>query len=204
MFSFLRGSLAEKKSEYFVVDVGGLGFRINSVLPLTASLPEIGEEITVYTYMVVRQDYMGLYGFTDREELTVFEMLLDVKGIGPKLAGALAGSLRPSIFATAVIFADYSVLTSVRGLGKKGAERIVLELKDKVQGAGFDLGGVRADDVSGSDLSLDGEQGKFQEACSALIVLGYSPAQAHQAVTKAYKEEDSVESIIKEALKGMS
>ena len=121
MLSFLKGKIAYKKSDHFVIDINGIGFRINSVLALTAKLPEAGHEVLVYTYMVVREDMIALYGFLSQEELAVFEMLLGVSGVGPKLAGAIAGTLEPSVFAVAVISSDTELLSSVKGLGKIGA-----------------------------------------------------------------------------------
>ena len=200
MFSFLKGRIAYKKSDHFVLDVNGLGFRINSVLPLISRLPDSSQDVIIYTYMVVREDMVAMYGFPTQEELAVFEMLLGVSGVGPKLAGAISGTLEPSVFAVAVVSSDIALLSSVKGLGKKGAERIVVELKDKIKGASFE--NVSTRNLAGDNIfSSETGRSKYNEACSALVVLGYSANEANSAVTAVYNDEIGVEQIIKLALK---
>ncbi len=200
MFSYLKGKITYKKNDHFVIDVNGMGFRINSVLPLTARLPEQGQEALIYTYMVVREDMVALYGFPSQEELAVFEMLLGVSGVGPKLAGAISGSLEPSVFAFAVVSSDIALLSSVKGLGKKGAERIVVELKDKIKGTTLENAFPGNKEINGKGKDSPART-KFSEACSALVVLGYSAGEANRAVTSVFDDAAEIETIIKLALK---
>lgn len=198
MFSYLKGIVSFKKSEYFVLDVNGIGFKINCSPGMLARVPARGEETIIHTYMVVREDMTALYGFITQDELSMFEMLLGVTGVGPKLAGSITGSLEPSLFAMAVLNADVSLLSSVKGLGKKGAERIIVELKDKIKGSSFE-----PPDSGGASVLRSGaaEDSKYKEACSALVVLGYSSSDAASVVSKVYEQDLSLENIIKAALK---
>lgn len=201
MISHLKGNLIAKKTDYFIVDVGGVGFKVNAAQGIISGLPSVGNEVEVFTYLVFRQDYIGLYGFLSQEELSVFEMLLTVSGVGPKLAGTISGTLEPHTFAIAVLAADIPLLTSVKGLGKKGAERIVIELKDKIKKSNIANGHKYPDTIEGNVISSDFLNTKYNEACSALIVLGYTSIDADRAVRKVFDEDTSLENIIKSALK---
>ncbi|MHB1453598.1 MAG: Holliday junction branch migration protein RuvA [Saccharofermentanales bacterium] len=198
MFSYLEGKIAYKKTDHFVIDVNGLGFRINCSASMLSRIPSQGERTLVYTYMVLREDLVALYGFPTQEELAMFEMLLTVSGVGPKVAGAMVGTLEPSAFALAVISSDIALLSSVKGLGKKGAERIIVELKDKMKG----MTSVNGKSLFTPAHAGTGEAGsKFNEACSAMAVLGYTPSEANQAVSAVFDQNISLENIIKAALK---
>lgn len=198
MFSYLEGKIAYKKTDHFVIDVNGLGFRINCSSAMLSRIPAQGERTLVYTYMVIREDMVALYGFPTQEELSMFEMLLTVSGVGPKVAGAMVGTLEPPAFALAVISSDIALLSSVKGLGKKGAERIIVELKDKMKG----MTSVGGKSLFTPAQTENGEAGsKFNEACSAMAVLGYTPSEANQAVSAVFDQNLSLENIIKSALK---
>jgi holliday junction DNA helicase RuvA len=197
MFSYLEGKIAYRKTDHFVLDVNGLGFRINCSATMLLRIPPQGERTRIYTYMALREDNVSLYGFPTPEELAMFEMLLSVSGIGPKVAGAIVGTLEPSTFALGVISSDVALLASVKGLGKKGAERIIVELKDKIKGIHADPG------ASSIAAALTGNDSGpvYNEACSALSVLGYTPSEANQAVSRIFRPDMTIENVIKAALK---
>lgn len=198
MFSYLEGRIAYKKTDHFVIDVNGLGFRINCSSAMLSRIPAQGECTLVYTYMVIREDMVALYGFPTQEELSMFEMLLTVSGVGPKVAGAMVGTLEPPAFALAVISSDIALLSSVKGLGKKGAERIIVELKDKMKSMTSDRGKSL---FTPAQTGIGETGSKFNEACSAMAVLGYTPSEANQAVSAVFDQNLSLENIIKAALK---
>ena len=204
MISYLKGELTAKKDDYFILEAGGIGYKIYAASPMIFRLPEKGSDIKVFTYLAVREDFLGLYGFLTQEELAVFEMLLTVSRIGPKLASAIAGSLEPSVFALAVLSSDTSTLTSVKGLGKKGAEKIVIELRDKIKKSSLPIGEGGVNITSDLDPLDSGIDDKFNQAASALVVLGYSAIQARQAITPVYDDDKSLEEIIKLALKELA
>ncbi len=198
MFAYLEGTIAYKKADHFALDVNGLGFAIRCSSAMLARIPAQGERARIYTYMAVREDNVSIYGFPTLEEHAMFVMLLTVSGVGPKLAAAIAGTLEPSAFALAVISSDIALLSSVKGLGRKGAEKIVVELKDKIKGIRFD--GSKAPAAPG-ELPEPAAGAKFAEACTAMTVLGYTPAEAHRAVSAAYAPDAPLEVIIKSALR---
>jgi Holliday junction DNA helicase RuvA len=132
MIAFVRGRVAERSEGSVVVDVQGVGHRV--LVPAGTVVPVPGREVTLHTSLQVREDSMTLYGFADRDALRMFELLLASSGVGPKLALAALSALAPSVLATAIAEGDVAVLTSVPGIGKKVAERIVLELRDRVDG----------------------------------------------------------------------
>ncbi len=201
MFAYISGMLVQKKEDYIVVDAGGIGYKIFCQQPMQERIGKLNERVLVHTYHYVREDINALYGFPSQEEHDMFILLLQVTGIGPKVANSIAGSIPPGEFALAVITGDLSKLTQVKGLGKKGAERIMLELKDKLKGFGHGLEGFDAKGVL-TDESGKTMTGSIQdEAFSALVVLGYSAAEASKAVKKVYQEGMPIEELIRIALR---
>lgn len=198
MFAFLNGTIAFKQIDYFVLDVNGVGYKIFCAPAMLARIPAQGTHAKIYTYMVVREDMISLYGFPTPEEQSMFEMLLSVSGVGPKAAALVTAGIEPSRFALAVLSSDTALISSVKGIGKKGAERIILELKDKLKGMTFDNESISQSITTGNRLETNS---KFSEACSALVVLGYSATEANQVVSKVYSDSMGIETIIKEALK---
>ena len=187
MIHRLRGQLAEKDMEGVVVDVGGVGYRASTSASTLRALPAVGDDCVIHTRMVVREDAMLLFGFAGREERAAFDTLTAVTKIGPKLALAILSSLSPQEIGEAVGRGDVVKLASVPGLGKKTAERLVLELKGKNLGA-FDPG------IGG------GAGGPFIEAREALAALGYSIEEAERAL-QAVPPQDTVQRYVKEALR---
>jgi len=197
MFAYIKGKLTYKFNDYIVVETGGVGYMVFAPLSTVQSIGNVGDEVTVFTYMHVREDAMVLYGFATPDELSMFELLISVSGIGPKAAISLLSSISPSKFALAVITDDVRTLTNVPGIGKKTAQRIILELKDKIKNETFvavDTGIERESEVSSQD-------NKWSEAVSALMVLGYTASEANKAVSDVYSEDMDVETIIKNSLK---
>jgi holliday junction DNA helicase RuvA len=186
----LRGTLAEKDTEGVVVDVGGVGYRASASLSTLRVLPSLGEECVIHTRLVVREDAMLLFGFASREERGAFDALTAVSKVGPKLALAVLSSMSPAEVAEAVARGDLVKLSSVPGLGRKTAERLVLELKGK------EISTI----VPEPAVSGGAGGGPFMEAREALAGLGYSLEEAERALGDVPPQE-TVEKYIKEALR---
>ena len=198
MYEYLEGNILYKKEDYFVINVNGIGFKIFCASPLITKIPDQGNLAKIYTHLVVREDVLALYGFTNHEELAMFELLLTVSGIGPKVAGLLTAGIEPSRFAVAVLSSDISLIREIKGIGKKGAERIILELKDKLKGVSFENNEESYTGITNQEGDL---QNKYKETCSALTVLGYSPSESGKAVRRIYDPDKSIEELIKLALR---
>ncbi|MBD0354857.1 MAG: Holliday junction branch migration protein RuvA [Actinomycetota bacterium] len=190
MIHRLRGILVEKDTEGVVLDVGGVGYRASASLATLRALPSLGEECVIHTRMVVREDAMLLFGFASREERMAFDALTAVSKVGPKLALAVLSSMSPADVAEAVARGDVLKLASVPGLGRKTAERLVLELKGKNLA------------VFGAEPAVAGDAGggPYMEAREALTGLGYSLEEAEKAL-KDVPPQETVEKYIKEALR---
>src|SRR5215210_4046031 len=188
MIHRLRGQLVEKDMECVVVDVAGVGYRASASGTTLRALPSIGEECVLHTRMVVREDAMLLFGFADREERAAFDSLTTVSKVGPKLALAILSRMEPHEVAEAVGRGDILKLASVPGLGRKTAERLVLELRGKNLAA-FDPG------LAGGNAG-----GPYVEAREALTALGYSIDEAEKAL-KEVPPQDTVQRYVKEALR---
>lgn len=177
MYAYIKGILAEVKPTYVVVESYGIGYKIFT--PVQA-LPEIGSEVKVHTTLVIRENSQSLYGFIRPEERTIFEVLLDISGVGPKLALSLIGHMSLTALQDAIQTEDTAVLKRVPGVGKKSAERLIIELRDKLP-ALFprDIETVAAKPVSPL----------IQDAMSALVNLGYTQSQAEKALRKVLDQE---------------
>ncbi len=190
MYYFIKGKLVKKDENYLVLENNGIGYKIyTAVNNVTAS---VGEVVTMYTYLNVREDVFDLYGFVTEDEKRMFLHLMSVSGVGPKAALAVLSAATPAKIALAVITNDTKTITKAQGVGPKMAQRIILELKDKMKNEDLDI------DDDGSEVVVP-DGGSFSEAVSALVVLGYSANDARRAVEKA-GASGSVEEIIKRAL----
>ena len=192
MFDYISGKLVAKTDSYAVIEAGGIGYRIYSTLSSLSTLGEVGETVKLYIYLNIKSasDILSLYGFATQEERKTFEMILGVSGVGAKTAAALLSNISASKFALCVVTNDSKYLAShTPGLGPKGAQRIILELKDKFKNVELDE--MPADEVFSSNLDTD------DEALSALVVLGYSRSDAEKALSGA---SGTVEEKIKYAL----
>jgi len=194
MIAYIKGTLEEKNNEVAVIDVNGIGYQILIPYSTYQLLPEVGSCVKLNIYMNVREDNVSLFGFYTKEEERVFKLLISVSGVGPKMALAVLSDITPAEFSLGVITDDVSKLTKVSGIGKKTAQRIILELKDKLK---------NEDMVENEEYKLDIKVSNNQsdEAISALQVLGYPCKEATKAVAAVDTEGLSVEEIIKAALK---
>lgn len=200
MFAYIKGILAYKGNDFIIVETGGIGYRVTVPGTALETLKQSGSEIKVYTYLHIREDAWALYGFLSEEELKMFEQLLKVSGVGPKAAMSLVSHIQPSRFGLAVLTDDADAFVKAPGIGRKTALRIILELKDKLK---KDQGNELKNLTIGTD-SEEKPGSKIQEAVSALMMLGYSSQEANRAVSSVYNDEKSLETIVRDALKGLA
>ena len=197
MFAYIKGSLEQKSNNYVVIDVGGIGYKIFMATKAIETLGEIGKVVKVHTHYYVREDNISLYGFNTNEELRMFELLLQVSGIGAKSAIAMLSEISPSSFALAVISDDISQLVKIPGIGKKTAARIVLELKDKLK---TEEAITKTEEVK---LSITNEE-ETSEAIAELQVLGYTKREIEKALENVDTKNLQLEEIIKQGLKNLA
>lgn len=193
MIAFLKGKVDFKTNSFIVIDVNGIGFKVFMTESSIQSI-EKEQEIKVYTYMRVMEDDMSLYGFLNNEELAMFELLISVGGIGAKSAIAILSNIEPSAFALAVITDDVSKLKKLPGIGPKTAQRIILELKDKIKS---EQALEDSSDIK-EKIVIDNNT---QDAIDALQVLGYNRKSIEKALEGLDTKDMSVEEIIKQGLK---
>ena len=193
MIGFLRGNPVYIGKDYCLLDVGGVGYRVYADAR-TLQTMHIGSEVMVYTYLSVREDALTLYGFSEQQSYELFLELISVSGIGPKVAMGIISSITAERFARAIQGKEIKVLTKLPGIGKKSAERMVLELKDKV-------GWVRSDDDAPDNEFVQIEDSVASEAVQALISLGYSEDEIMPVMKDISSKYDKVEDLIKNTLK---
>ena len=194
MFAYIKGSLEMKFKNYIVIDVGGLGYKIFMPENDINSIGEIGEIIKVFTYYRVREDDVSIFGFKTQEQLRMFELLLSVSGVGAKSALVMLSCIEPSDFAIAVISNNVKLLTQIPGIGPKSAQRIILELKDKLKAE------QNEEQFEESKLKSAKINENVQEAISGLMVLGYSKKDIEKAFEHLTVETLSVEELIRKGL----
>ena len=197
MFAYIKGSLEMKCKNYVVIDVGGLGYKIFMSENAINTIGEIGEIIKVHTYYRVREDDISIFGFKTQEELSMFELLLGVSGVGAKSALVMLSCIEPSEFAIAVISNNVKLLTQVPGIGTKSAQRIILELKDKLKSEQSELDKEKIESAKSKSAKVNEN---IQEAISGLMVLGYSRKEIEKAFEHLDVEALSVEDLIKKGL----
>ncbi len=198
MYAYIKGVFVSARGDEIVIENNGIGYRIYMPMLMQGKIGHIGDEVCVYTYHYVREDIFALYGFPSPEDQDMFVLLLSVSGIGPKTAIGVVELLDPSELAMAVLSGDVKKISTVKGLGKKSAERIVLELKDKLKG--FDVSSIpRQDDVAGEIPSAG--IGVLEDCISALVVLGYPASDANKAARRAFEDGISVEELVRKALR---
>ena len=186
-----------KSSNYIVVDINGLGYKIFMSQNNIESIGEINDIVKVFTYVKVREDDISIYGFKTQEELRMFELLIGVSGVGAKSALVMLSCIEPSEFAIAVISNNIKLLTQVPGIGTKSAQRIILELKDKLKAEQSELDEEKLENAK---LKSSKTNENVQEAISGLMVLGYSRKDIEKAFTHLIVDELSVEELIKKGL----
>ncbi len=199
MFSYIKGTVAEKGNGVVVLDVNGIGFKLyTSQCTIADASCKVGSEATLHTYMYIKEGIMDLYGFSTREELDLFLLLITVNGVGAKGAVSILSVAPSEKLALSIVTGDVATIKQASGVGAKTAQRICLELKDKIKNEAFVSGNTDA-----FSAGVPVETGNnISEAVSALVSLGYSSQEAQRAV-KAASKDDSVEDIIKKALKSL-
>jgi Holliday junction DNA helicase RuvA len=193
MIGRLRGTLISKQPPWLLVDVGGVGYELEAPMSTIYDLPALGKEVILLTHHAVKEDGVALYGFQHESERALFRNLLKVSGIGAKIALAVLSGASVSDFARLVQAGDVVALTKIPGIGKKTAERIVVELRDRVGGMGMNL--------PGTSTQLETPLDPAGEAAVALQQLGYKSTEVTRLVQKVAAAGDSVESIIRKALR---
>ena len=202
MISYIRAELCDIEEQKAIVDVNGVGYGIYMPQQALSLLPPMGQQVKIHTYLNIREDAMQLFGFLTKEDLNVFRLLIGVNGIGPKAGLNILSCLSPDELRFAVLSGDAKAISATPGIGKKTAEKLILELKDKLNIEDMlehaAHGGDSEDLASGMDTASNTMQA---EAVQALTALGYGSAESLRAVKKSSPECSSVEDILKEALK---
>lgn len=197
MIGLIRGIILEKQAPQLLIEAHGVGYEIDAPMSTFYHLPEIGEVVCLFTHFVVREDAQHLFGFYTKDERVLFRSLLKVNGVGPKLALTILSSLTIEEFIHCVINNDMTRLTSVPGIGKKTAERLIIEMRDKLSNA------YQFSPVSLPDSPTTNRYSLLQDAIAALISLGYKPPEANRVITKIDDGLATSEDLIRQALKEM-
>ncbi|MFW5649409.1 MAG: Holliday junction branch migration protein RuvA [Candidatus Alkaliphilus sp. MAG34] len=192
MFEYIKGIVADITEDKIIIEANGIGYGINST---TNSISQVikGESAVIYTHLIVREDELSLYGFTSMEELSMFQLLISVSKIGPRVASAILSTHTPSKLGSYILGKDIKSISKAPGVGKKTAERMILELKDKIDEIGIE-----------HDYVLHDEGDTDDEAVGALVDLGYSRLEAEKAVRSVKHEDSTIEDILKNALKSLA
>lgn len=194
MFAYIKGSLEMKSNGYIVIDINGLGYKVFMSQNNIDSIGELHNIVKVFTYVKVREDDISIYGFKTQEQLKMFELLISVSGVGAKSALVMLSCIEPSDFAIAVISNDVKVLTKVPGIGNKSAQRIILELKDKLKEEQLE------EKLENSSKKIKDNSENINEAISGLMVLGYSKKDIEKAFEHLDIDNLSIEDLIKKGL----
>lgn len=204
MIGYLKGELAEKQPPVLVIDVQGVGYEVEAPMSTFYRLPAVGSSVKLLTHFVVREDAQLLYGFSTAQERMLFRTLIKVNGVGPKMALTILSGIEAEDFARCVAHDDTATLVRLPGVGKKTAERLIVEMRDKMKDWSPESP-AEDFDTQMPGLSVETKKDGRQEAESALIALGYKPAQATKAIANALKSvpDDDVEGLIRQSLKAM-
>ncbi|MCI8454909.1 MAG: Holliday junction branch migration protein RuvA [Lachnospiraceae bacterium] len=206
MLSYIKGLLTEKLGDSVVVEANGVGYQIFVPVSLLSELPGLGEPVKIYTYFNVAESGVSLFGFLNRQDLDMFRKLIGVNGVGPKSAVGILSALRPDELRVAVAAEDVKMISRAPGVGNKTAQRIILDLKDKISSEEL-IAGLSKESAAGSDRvsSFSGLNEAGREAASALTALGYSGAEAAGAIQKVeIKEGMTAEEVLKAALRHLT
>ncbi len=194
MISFITGTIEEKSENGIVINCNGLGYEVQTSTATLATLPLVGEECKIYTYLQVKEDGLSLFGFTTVDERELFYKLISVSGVGPKMAITILSGMNISDLIVSILKEDTTALSRIKGLGKKTAERVCLELKDKIT----PVGGVLIEDNA---IQID--ENVLDDACEALISLGLSKNEALRLARQNANEHSTAEEIIASVLRNM-
>lgn len=206
MIGRLRGVLLEKTAPEMLIECNGIAYEVSMPMTSIYALPEVNQEAIIYTHFVVREDAQLLYGFANKVERKLFRLLIKVNGVGPKLGLAILSSMSADQFVSCVVHDDVSTIVKIPGVGKKTAERLLVEMRDRLkdwqggtQAALPIAGGVEVPEY-GDSMQVSDSKG---DAANALVSLGYSQAQANNTIKAVYQENMTSEALIREALKAM-
>lgn len=204
MIGRLRGTVLEKQPPEVLLEVGGVGYEIQMPMSCFYELPEVGQEAIVFTHFVVREDAQLLYGFNKKSERELFREVIKANGVGPKLGLAILSAMTASQFVLSVENEDITTLVKIPGVGKKTAERLVIEMRDRLKGWGEgDLFTPAQETAASQAVEAQSSARAEDEAVSALVALGYKPQQASKVVSQVAQPDMSSEAIIRDALRSM-
>ncbi len=204
MIGRIRGTIVEKQAPELVVEAAGVGYEVQAPISTFCRLPPTGQEVVLYTHFVVREDAQQLFGFWHRDDRELFRALIRVSGVGPKLALAILSGMDSDEFARCVQRGDTSALVRLPGVGKKTAERLMVEMRDALRDWRPEFAPARPG-APAPDIAAAGRNRLVQDAESALIGLGYKPPEAARAVAAALDDEvEASEELIRRALKGLA
>lgn len=207
MIRYLSGMLAEVEETEIVVEVQGIGYAVHVPVSTMELLPDVGEQVKIYTYFSVREDAMQLFGFLNQEDLQMYRLLISVNGIGPKAGLGIMGTLTGEDLRYAVMSEDAKTIAKAPGIGPKTAKKVILELKDKIDLEEMLTAGMGEDSAGTDGISRaagTGNQAVVQDAIEALVVLGYPKTDAARAVRSVELSEDlTVEELLKKSLKNL-
>lgn len=193
MIGRIRGKLCEKKPPHLLIDVQGVGYIVLAPLSTFMQLPDLEQEVTLFTEFIVREDAQMLYGFIKEEDKALFQQIIKVNGVGPKVALGILSGMDPHHFIECIQQENLNALIKLPGIGKKTAERLVIELRDKLKSWNIEVPMVTK--------NITSKQSK-QEAIAALEALGFKAREAEIAITKVYNETKTAEELIRLALQG--
>jgi len=196
MIASLRGVLALRETGACVIETGGVGYRVHVSSHTAETLPPAGHEVYLQTRQIVREDSLTLFGFADAAELRLFDLLINVSGVGPRLAIQVLSGLRPDALVRAIRDENVGAMVAIQGVGRKTAERLVVELRDKVEAVPVSAG------TASKGKGVLPKSERFEDAVAALVSLGYTAAQAREAVQRASDEESglTLEALVRRAL----
>lgn len=197
MLYSITGTLVHKDTHFVVIECSGIGYKCSTTLTTLSKLPSIGQPQMLFTYLHVREDALDLFGFADLGEMNCFKMLIGVSGVGPKVGLAILSELSPEKFALCVATGDAKTITKANGVGPKLAQRIILELKDKVENSSL------SSDITEVSSNIVSDRSNCAEAIRALVVLGYAQSECVLALNKL-DSDLSVQELIKQGLKALS
>ena len=200
MYAFIEGQVCEKAGGTLVLLAGGVGYQLSCSMNTLQAAPAIGETMRCYTYLSVREDAMELFGFATKEERSMFLSLTGISGVGAKMALALLGAMPLRELNLAIVLGDVNTLSRAPGIGKKTAQRIALELKDKVSQADVNAPDASSAKQAASVLASDA----ISDAMEALIALGYSGTEARDALMKVKDKSDKTDELIRLALRALA
>ena len=197
MIGFLKGTLLQKRPPFLLLDVQGVGYELESPMSTVYDLPEEGQDVSLYAHLVVREDAQLLFGFSDQEQRELFRSLLKVNGVGPRVALAILSTLSTAEFLDCIRLEDAATLTRVPGIGKKTAERMLLDMRDRVEG-------MTPAGATGAAVAAPHADNPVSDAISALVALGFRPAEASRAVDAVREQSDARDELIRNALQQLA